>query len=40
MRPAALDSVAHDITLDDLPAAFDTLLKGQARGRFVVNLNA
>ena len=32
----ALDSVAHDITLDDLPAAFDTLLKGQARGRFVV----
>jgi len=38
LRPAALDSVGHDITLDDLPAAFDTLLKGQARGRFVVDL--
>ena len=38
LRPAALDSVGHDITLDDLPAAFDTLLKGQARGRYVVNL--
>ena len=40
MRPAALDRVAHDITLDELPSAFDTLLKGQARGRFVVNLIA
>jgi len=39
MRPAALDTVGHDITLDDLPAAFDTLLKGQARGRFVVDLS-
>jgi NADPH2:quinone reductase len=38
MRPAALESVARDITLDDLPSAFDTLMKGQARGRFVVNL--
>jgi NADPH2:quinone reductase len=38
LRPAALDSVGHDITLDDLPTAFDTLLKGQARGRYVVNL--
>jgi acrylyl-CoA reductase (NADPH) len=37
MRPRALASVApSDIALDDLPAAFDTLLKGQARGRFVV----
>ena len=38
MRPAALEQVARDITLDELPAAFDTLLKGQARGRFVVKL--
>jgi NADPH2:quinone reductase len=39
MRPRALASVApSDITLDDLPRAFDTLLKGQARGRFVVRL--
>jgi hypothetical protein len=27
-----------EITLDDLPKAFDTLLKGGARGRFVVRL--
>jgi acrylyl-CoA reductase (NADPH) len=39
MRPRALASVApSDITLDDLPRAFDTLIKGQARGRFVVRL--
>jgi NADPH2:quinone reductase len=39
MRPRALASVAPaDITLDELPAAFDTLLKGNARGRFVVRL--
>ena len=39
MRPRALASVAaSDITLEDLPRAFDTLLKGQARGRFVVRL--
>jgi NADPH2:quinone reductase len=39
MRPRALANVApSDITLDDLPAAFDTLLKGQARGRYVVRL--
>jgi len=38
MRPTALDTVGHDITLDDLPRAFDTLMKGQARGRFVVHL--
>ena len=41
MRPRALASVAAtDITLDDLPHAFDTLLKGEARGRFVVTLIA
>jgi len=38
MRPAALDTVGHDITLDDLPTAFATLMKGQARGRYVVHL--
>jgi acrylyl-CoA reductase (NADPH) len=39
LRPAALDTVGHDITLDDLPQAFETLLKGQARGRAVVKLS-
>jgi acrylyl-CoA reductase (NADPH) len=39
MRPRALASVApSDITLDDLAAAFDTLLNGRARGRHVVRL--
>jgi acrylyl-CoA reductase (NADPH) len=38
MRPAALDTVGSDITLDELPQAFDTLLTGNARGRFVVKL--
>ena len=39
MRPRALANVApSDITLDDLPGAFETLLKGQARGRFVLRL--
>jgi NADPH2:quinone reductase len=38
MKPADLDSIAHEVTLDALPAAFNTLLAGEARGRFVVNL--
>jgi acrylyl-CoA reductase (NADPH) len=38
MRPAHLDSIAREITLDGLPAAFDTLIAGRARGRFVVNV--
>ena len=38
MKPADLNAIAHDITLDALPAAFETLLAGKARGRFVVNL--
>ena len=38
MRPADLNAIAHEITLDGLPAAFETLLAGKARGRFVVNL--
>ena len=39
MKPPQLRSIATEISLDDLPAAFDTLLKGQARGRFVVKLD-
>ncbi len=30
--------MSREIGLDDLPGAFDTLLKGEARGRFVVNV--
>jgi acrylyl-CoA reductase (NADPH) len=40
MRPADLNAIAHEITLDGLPAACQTLLAGQARGRFVVNLKS
>jgi acrylyl-CoA reductase (NADPH) len=40
MKPADLNAIAHEITLDGLPAAFETLLAGKARGRFVVNLRA
>jgi acrylyl-CoA reductase (NADPH) len=38
MKPRALQAIATTITLDDLPDAFATLLKGEARGRFVVEL--
>jgi acrylyl-CoA reductase (NADPH) len=38
MKPADLNTIANEITLDGLPAAFDTLIAGKARGRFVVNL--
>jgi acrylyl-CoA reductase (NADPH) len=38
MKPRALPAIATVITLDDLPDAFGTLLKGEARGRFVVKL--
>jgi D-arabinose 1-dehydrogenase-like Zn-dependent alcohol dehydrogenase len=38
MKPADLNAIAQEITLDGLPAAFETLLAGKARGRFVVNL--
>jgi len=38
LKPAHLDATAREITLDELPAAFETLLKGGARGRFVVKL--
>jgi hypothetical protein len=39
MKPAALAEIAHEIPLGGLPQAFDTLLKGAARGRFVVALD-
>ena len=39
LKPAHLKSMAREITLEDLPSAFDTLLKGAARGRYVVKLS-
>jgi acrylyl-CoA reductase (NADPH) len=38
MKPAQLSTMAKVITMDDLPAAFDTLLAGRVRGRFVVKV--
>jgi len=38
LRPAGLEIIGHEIGLQDLPAAFDTLLKGAARGRIVVKI--
>ncbi len=38
LKPSGLHLVAREIGLDQLPAAFATLLKGGARGRFVVRL--
>jgi acrylyl-CoA reductase (NADPH) len=40
MKPADLNSIAHEITLDGLGAAFETLLAGKARGRFVVSVRS
>jgi NADPH2:quinone reductase len=39
LKPAQLSAAAHQIALKDLPTAFDVLLKGQARGRYVVSLS-
>jgi NADPH2:quinone reductase len=39
MKPPQLRKIATEIRLDDLPTAFDTLLKGKARGRFVVKVS-
>jgi acrylyl-CoA reductase (NADPH) len=39
LKPANLGTMVERITLDDLPRAFETLLKGAARGRFVVDLS-
>jgi NADPH2:quinone reductase len=38
LKPAHLVATARETALKDLPAAFDALLKGQARGRYVVKL--
>jgi NADPH2:quinone reductase len=39
LKPAQLAAIAHETTLDDLPAAFATLLQAEAVGRFVVKLS-
>jgi NADPH2:quinone reductase len=39
MKPHNLHSTAREITLDELPQAFATLLEGNARGRYVVKLD-
>jgi hypothetical protein len=38
MKPAALKTMAREISMSGLPDAFATLLSGAARGRFVVKL--
>ena len=40
MRPACLKDMTRTISIDELPQAFDGLLKGEARGRIVVDLSA
>lgn len=39
LRPTKLLQTAQQISLPELPSAFDALLKGQARGRYVVKLS-
>jgi acrylyl-CoA reductase (NADPH) len=39
IKPRALQAVAKEIALEDLPDAFATLLRGDARGRFVVRVS-
>ena len=38
LKPRHLAEIAHDITLGELPAYFEKMLKGQIRGRAVVRL--
>jgi len=38
LKPRHLDEIAYTIELEDLPAQFEKLLKGTARGRAVVKL--
>jgi len=40
MRPAHLKDMTRTITIDELPQAFEGLLKGAAKGRIVVDLAA
>jgi acrylyl-CoA reductase (NADPH) len=39
LKPAKLVEAARQISLEELPSAFDALLKAQARGRYVVKLS-
>jgi acrylyl-CoA reductase (NADPH) len=39
LKPDRLAAIAREIGLDELPAAFATLLAGEARGRFVVRMS-
>jgi putative YhdH/YhfP family quinone oxidoreductase len=39
LKPRHLAEIAHAITLDELPAYFERMLKGQIRGRAVVKLD-
>lgn len=38
LKPSKLLEATREIALTDLPSAFETLLKGQSRGRYVVKL--
>jgi hypothetical protein len=38
LRPAGLDRIGHDVTLDDLDGVLTAILKGRATGRSVVAL--
>jgi acrylyl-CoA reductase (NADPH) len=40
MKPTHLEAIAHEIGLSDLPAVFPELLKGNAKGRTVVNVRS
>jgi len=40
LKPRHLKTMIHEIRLEELPAAFDTLLKGGARGRYVVKITS
>jgi hypothetical protein len=39
LKPAGLSQAVTEIGLDGLPDAFATLLKGGARGRYIVKLD-
>jgi len=39
LKPGGLRAIVREIGLDELPTAFATLLKGEARGRFVVRVS-
>jgi acrylyl-CoA reductase (NADPH) len=38
LKPARLASIAHEIGFDELPSAFEPLLKGAQQGRVVVRV--